>query len=265
MFTARRKKFVFLTWILILAGLGSAAPSVFDDLAGAGWQANNSESVQVRELAKEHFGGNASSAIQVVIHTPEGSISDPQAQETIKQVTSTLDGDERISAIIPPQQGSSISPDGKTGILIAGANANTDDMVRAVDQHKSELTALSTPEVEVYPTGSSALWSDFNKANHDAMIKAEMMSWPITLIILIIAFSKVPLPDGGNRLIPHYGEGDVLVIVHKRGVRREKTGFFWLNGVGINGQGIIICTVSQWPRRAHTLQTEGFLFTLARR
>lgn len=191
MFTARRKKFVFLTWILILAGLGSAAPSVFDDLAGAGWQANNSESVQVRELAKEHFGGNASSAIQVVIHTPEGSISDPQAQETIKQVTSTLDGDERISAIIPPQQGSSISPDGKTGILIAGANANTDDMVRAVDQHKSELTALSTPEVEVYPTGSSALWSDFNKANHDAMIKAEMMSWPITLIILIIAFGSL--------------------------------------------------------------------------
>ena len=191
MFTARRKKFVFLTWILILAGLGSAAPSVFDDLAGAGWQANNSESVQVRELAKEHFGGNASSAIQAVIHTPEGSISDPQAQETIKQVTSTLDGDERISAIIPPQQGSSISPDGKTGILIAGANANTDDMVRAVDQHKSELTALSTPEVEVYPTGSSALWSDFNKANHDAMIKAEMMSWPITLIILIIAFGSL--------------------------------------------------------------------------
>ncbi|WP_099297953.1 MMPL family transporter [Corynebacterium dentalis] len=191
MFTARRKKFVFLTWILILAGLGSAAPSVFDDLAGAGWQANNSESVQVRELAKEHFGGNASSAIQVVIHTPEGSITDPQAQETIKQVTSTLDGDERISAIIPPQQGSSISPDGKTGILIAGANANTDDMVRAVDEHKSELTALSTPEVEVYPTGSSALWSDFNKANHDAMIKAEMMSWPITLIILIIAFGSL--------------------------------------------------------------------------
>ncbi len=86
----------------------------------------------------------------------------------------------------------SISPDGHTGIVIIGAAANTDDMVRAVDEHKDELTGLSGNGVEVYPpTGASALWSDFNKANHDAMIKAELFSWPVTLTIMVLAFGSL--------------------------------------------------------------------------
>ena len=52
-----RRRWVFGVWLIALVALGSAAPSVFSSLAGAGWQANGSESVQVRELAQQHFGG----------------------------------------------------------------------------------------------------------------------------------------------------------------------------------------------------------------
>lgn len=48
---------VFGVWVIVLIALGAAAPTVFNSLAGAGWQANGSESVRVRELAEEHFGG----------------------------------------------------------------------------------------------------------------------------------------------------------------------------------------------------------------
>ena len=49
-----------------MIGLGAFAPQVEHNLSGAGWQADGSESVAARELAQEHFGGNASTAIQVV-------------------------------------------------------------------------------------------------------------------------------------------------------------------------------------------------------
>src|SRR5699024_1503415 len=78
-----------------------------------------------------------------------------------------------------------------TGILIAGAATDPDGMVSAVDDVKGEITGLSGEGVEVYPTGASALWSDFNKANHDAMIKAEMFSWPVTLGIMVLAFGSM--------------------------------------------------------------------------
>ncbi|MEV0298334.1 MMPL family transporter [Nocardia sp. NPDC050710] len=188
---AGRARFVFGAWLLVLIALGAAAPSVFTSLAGAGWQASGSESVRVRELAQQHFGGNSSAAVQVVVHSDTATIESPQVQRVLGEIGDVLSGDMRFGEMIPPQPGMSISPDGHTGILIAGASASTDDMVKAVDEHKDALTALSGNGIEVYPTGASALWSDFNKANHDAMLEAEMFSWPVTLAIMVLAFGSL--------------------------------------------------------------------------
>lgn len=188
---AAHTRLVVGVWLIALVALGAAAPSVFTSLAGAGWQANGSESVQVRELAEQHFGGNSSAAVQVVVHSNSLDIADPSMQQTLAAATELFAADPRFGEVIVPQPGMTISPDGHTGIMIAGANANTDDMVRAVDELGKKLTALSTDTIEVYPTGASALWSDFNKANHEAMIKAEMISWPATLAIMVLAFGSL--------------------------------------------------------------------------
>ncbi|MFI1460534.1 MMPL family transporter [Nocardia carnea] len=188
---AGRARLVFGVWLVVLIALGAAAPSVFTSLAGAGWQADGSESVRVREVAEQHFGGNSSAAVQVVVHSGTETVDGPVMAGVIAEVAQVFAGDDRFGPVIAPQPGMTISPDGHTGILIAGANASTDDMVRAVDDHKAALTALSGGGVEVYPTGASALWSDFNKANHDAMIKAELFSWPVTLAIMVLAFGSL--------------------------------------------------------------------------
>ena len=188
---AGNAKWVIGVWLIVLVALGAAAPSVFSSLAGAGWQANGSESVQVRELAQEHFVGNSSAAVQVVVHSDDRTVDSPEVQRTLTAVADVFAGDTRFGAIIAPQPGMSISPDGHTGILIAGANTSTDEMVKAVDDLKGQLTALSGDGIEVYPTGASALWSDFNKANHDAMIQAELFSWPVTLAIMVLAFGSL--------------------------------------------------------------------------
>ncbi|MGW5438784.1 MMPL family transporter [Nocardia asteroides] len=188
---ADRARWVFGAWLIALIALGAAAPSVFTSLAGAGWQANGSESVQVRELAQQHFGGNSSAAVQVVVHAETATVDSPAVAAVLDAVTAQLSGDARFGEIVAPRPGMTISPDGHTGILVAGAAAGPDDMVRAVDDHKQALTALSGNGIEVYPTGASALWSDFNKANHDAMIKAELFSWPVTLAIMVLAFGSL--------------------------------------------------------------------------
>ncbi|OZD68800.1 multidrug RND transporter [Rhodococcus sp. 05-340-1] len=185
------RRWVFGVWLIVLVALGSFAPSVFSSLAGAGWQANGSESVQVRELAQQHFGGNSSAAVQVVVHSYTAPITDAAVQDVIADVSDVFAGDSRFGDVVAPQPGMTISPDGRTGIVIAGANGTTDEMVKAVDDVKERLTALSSDGIEVYPTGSSALWSDFNKANHDAMIQAELFSWPVTLAIMVLAFGSL--------------------------------------------------------------------------
>lgn len=180
-----------VVWLLLIVGLGLFAPRVEAALSGAGWQADGSESVAARELAVDHFGGNASSAIQVVVHSPAGPVTEGAGADVLARATELLAGDDRIGEVLQPQPGATLSPDGSTAVLLAGAGADTNEMVRAADDLKGPLEAMSTGSVEVNPTGASLLWSDFNEANLDAMLKSEMLSWPVTLGILVLAFGAL--------------------------------------------------------------------------
>lgn len=184
-------KLVTLVWLLAIVGLGAFAPQVEHNLSGAGWQANGSESVQARELAREHFGGNASSAIQVVVRSADGPVTEGEGQQVLAEVTDILEAEPRIADVVAPMPGATLSQDGSTAIVLAGAGADTNEMVRVATDLKAELQDLSTDTVEVNPTGSSLLWSDFNEANLDAMLKSEFTSWPVTLAILVLAFGAL--------------------------------------------------------------------------
>jgi RND superfamily putative drug exporter len=178
-------------WLLVIVVLGFFAPRVESELSGAGWQANGSESVTARELAQQHFGGNASTAIQVVVHSTDGPVTTGDGRQILARATALLHRDPRIAAIIQPLPGATLSQDGRTAGLLAGAAADPNEMVRAADDLKGPLQALSTGGVQVNPTGASLLWSDFNQANLSAMMKSEMLSWPVTLAILVLAFGAL--------------------------------------------------------------------------
>ena len=190
LFAADRFRLTLVLWLVVIAGLGALAPKAMTSLAGAGWQANGSQSVQVRDLVTEHFGGTGSTAIQVVVHA-DRPVSDPAVAGVLAQATGVLAGDPRIGEVIQPQTGATISRDGTTEVLLAGAKGDPNTMVRAADDLKGPLAALSGDGITVSATGSSMLWSDFNEANHSAMMHSEMLSWPVTMVILVIAFGSL--------------------------------------------------------------------------
>jgi RND superfamily putative drug exporter len=64
-------------------------------------------------------------------------------------------------------------------------------MVKAADALNGPLQRLARPGVSVTLTGESALWADFNNANRSAMLRSEMLSWPVTIAILIIVFGSL--------------------------------------------------------------------------
>jgi RND superfamily putative drug exporter len=183
---------VLLVWLVVVAAFGAFAPQVEKKLSGAGWQDSGSQSVKARDLIAKEFNGLNSTALQVVIQDRTGSIAtDPAAQRVIAEATTVLKADHRISTIVPPTPGLSISRDGHTGIIQAGAATNPNDMVRAAEDLVKPLRKLSTDTVSVELTGSSALWANFNKVNLAAMMKSEMLSWPITMIVLVLAFGSL--------------------------------------------------------------------------
>ena len=174
-------RLVVVFWAVLAVGLGVLAPRAEHALSGAGWEATGSESVAARSSIQDAFGGQSAYALMAVV-SGSGDLS-----PTVEQVRQTLAADERVSSVAPAQA----SEDGRTMIVQAGAAARPTEMVRAADDLKGDLAALGSDRVTVSLTGAPGMWSDFNEANKTAMMKSELISWPVTLAILVLAFGSL--------------------------------------------------------------------------
>ncbi len=190
-YAATHRRGVFFAWALIAVGLGLLAPRVEMALSGAGWEANGSESVRARDQLQREFGGAGTYALQVAVHSSGAGASAPRLQRTVAAVERVLAADPAVGAVIPPHPGASISADGLTAIVVGTAARGPNEMVAAADRLRPEIAAAAGPGTEANLTGAAAMWADFNEANREAMLKSELISWPVTLAILVLAFGSL--------------------------------------------------------------------------
>jgi RND superfamily putative drug exporter len=190
-YTATHFRVVLVGWLVVAFGLGFFAPKVETALSGAGWETTGSQSVQARQLIDKNFHGLSSYGLMTVIYSPSETIAAPDFKSAVAKVEATLRSNPAVRSVIPPAPGVSISRDGHTAIVQAGAAGTSNGMVTAADSLKVRLAALSNHGVQVHLTGAAGMWSDFNAANRTAMMKSEVISWPVTLGILLLAFGSL--------------------------------------------------------------------------
>ena len=190
-YAATHRRGVFLSWALIAVGLGLLAPRVETALSGAGWEASGSESVRVRDQVQREFGGAGPYALQVAVRSSGVEASAPRLRRTVAAVEGVLAADPAVGAVIPPRPGASVSADGRTAVVVGTAARGPNAMVAAADRLGPEIAAAAGPGTEASLTGSAAMWADFNEANREAMLKSELISWPVTLAILVLAFGSL--------------------------------------------------------------------------
>jgi RND superfamily putative drug exporter len=190
-FTATHVRGVVVAWAVVAVTLGFLAPRVEHALSGAGWEATGSESVDARAVVDREFEGLSSSALLVVVASDELRYEDPGFAAVVTAAERRLAAEPDVASIVRPRNGASISRDGRTVVIQAGAGAEPNEMVRVADDVKDDLAGLGTDEVTVSLTGASGMWSDFNEANKEAMLKSEVISWPVTMAILVVAFGSL--------------------------------------------------------------------------
>ena len=143
-YTATHFRVVLIGWLLVAVVLGFFAPRVETALSGAGWETTGSQSVQARQLIDKNFHGLSSYGLMTVVYSPTKTVSDPSFQAAIARVERTLRADGAVSTVIAPTAGVSISRDGHTAIVQAGAARDSNAMVAAADRLKGKLSALSS-------------------------------------------------------------------------------------------------------------------------
>ena len=190
-YAATHFRTVLIGWLVVALGLGFFAPRVETALSGAGWEASGSQSVQARKLAERDFAGLGSYGLQTVVYSPTQTVAGPGFRAALARVERTLRANGAVRTVVAPAPGLSISADGHTAIVQAGAARDPNRMVAAADSLKGTLHKISTGTVQVNLTGAAGMWSDFNAANRSAMLKSEVISWPVTLGIMLLAFGSL--------------------------------------------------------------------------
>ena len=112
-------RIVLVVWALIAVSLGALAPKVETALAGAGWEASGSQSVQACKAVQAEFGRMSSAALQAVAHSASGPVT--SGGQAITAAVSLLKADKRVSQVVLPQPGVSISR--VTGQVAGGSQA----------------------------------------------------------------------------------------------------------------------------------------------
>jgi RND superfamily putative drug exporter len=137
-FATRHARAIFAAWAVVIVVLAAFAPRVEHALSGAGWQADGSESVEARALIDRSFAGQSSSALTVVVHSPTSSSG---FRTAVRRVEHVLAGEPRVAGVHAP----TISPDGHTAVISAGANGDPTTMVAAAGDLKPRLEPAARP------------------------------------------------------------------------------------------------------------------------
>ena len=190
-FAADHARAIAVAWAVAALVLAAFAPKVETALSGAGWQADGSESVRARALIDRSFAGRSSSALTVVVHSSSATTSAPAFRAALLRVERVLAADARVASVQAPRPGATISADRHTAVVTAGAQGDPKAMVSAAEALEPQLERAGSPAVTVALTGSPAIWSGFNTANKTAMMKSELLSWPVTMAIIAIAFGSL--------------------------------------------------------------------------
>ena len=189
--SATHRKLVAVIWLVAAVGLGFFAPQAERALSGAGWEATGSQSVEARDVVAKEFQGLGGSAMMVVLTSKTETVDSPAYQQALSDVTKILESDKAVTTVMQPQPDMSLSEDRRTAVVQGGAALNPTEMVRAADRLKGDLATVGNGDITVALTGAPGMWSDFNAANKDAMLKSELYSWPVTLAILLLAFGSL--------------------------------------------------------------------------
>jgi putative drug exporter of the RND superfamily len=193
-FSARHRRGVIVTWLLIAFAAAPLAMTLTGALSGAGWEAQGSTAQQVRDELRRDFPQLGAEDPVVVYHQQTPIASNPAALNALLAQLQRAPHTKAVAnPLATPASAGLISRDGKTAIVPV-AQVVKNDAARPVaagdlGNYVNKLTL--SPGAQAKVTGEWAVWSDFNKINAEALHKAELLSGIPSLILLFFAFGTL--------------------------------------------------------------------------
>jgi anti-anti-sigma factor len=192
--SARHRRKAILGWlafvvISVLLGGALGMKEIASEDLGDG------ESKQADQLLADAFPDQAG---EEVLIQGQGGIDadDPRFREAVRDVVRAVSGFDTVRNVqspLEPGNASHISPDGRSALVtfdLLGDDDELEDNVTPVQEAVERVQAAS-PGLLIEEFGDASADKALSQAFEDDLRKAETLSLPITLVILVLAFGSL--------------------------------------------------------------------------
>ena len=189
--TYRWRRWLPFLGLAIVIGLNAWAAVAGGRLSQGGWQIAGSEAARGEALLADRFGEQASSMI-VIFTDPDGDAASPAFQETVAEAVAPLADEPIVDEILTYADVNDATFVSKGGEKTFALVRLTEEMEDAVDDVEHLAGLIDAPDgVETVVTGIPVVQHEFNDAVEQDLVRAELISLPIAMIILLAVFGTV--------------------------------------------------------------------------
>jgi putative drug exporter of the RND superfamily len=193
-FTVRRRWYVIAAWAVLLVVMGTFASGLQDRLGSGGFEVPGSQSLAVQHDLERRFANQFPTTALVTVHDEARTVDDPAYQSVVEDIAARVRVVPNVGGVesfITTGSQAFVSPDRHTTYLVVGLsgsqNTQLDTAPKVAEAARRDLPA----GVEVQTGGSAAFFNRVNEISRHDLEQAERVSFPITLGVLLLAFTSL--------------------------------------------------------------------------
>jgi RND superfamily putative drug exporter len=242
-FSYRHRRWVLGVWIVLLVAMMPFVKTLNDHLSQGGFEVPGSQSDRVAADVKTVFARNVSQFSDLlVMHGDTVTARDPAFEQAFRKVATGLQNGPGVKVVVDPylEPRQNISPDGHTLTARIWLSDNQNEALKhapALDEIVGKASAGTG--IRTLLTGDAPFYRAFSQTTTNDLSHAERIAFPVTLIILVIAFGSliaagVPLLMALFGLLIAFGVISIIASHATVSIFTENTASMLGLGVGID-------------------------------
>ena len=232
-------------WIVVLVVVGAAAAGMFGGdvatwLKSGGFEDPDAESARAAALLEERFGAGDPDVV-LVATAPGGDVDAPEAAAAGVALAERVRGEEGVAEVASYWELGSPPPlrsgDGDRALVFVRLEGSESDVLEHAGSLREEYEG-AVGGLQVSVGGEAATFDQVNEVIEEDLLLAEMIAFPLTLVLLVLVFGSVvsallPLAIGGLAILGTFATLEVIA-------RSTDVSIFALNFTTAMGLGLAI-------------------------
>ncbi|NEA52928.1 MMPL family transporter [Streptomyces sp. SID13666] len=187
-------------WLVALVAAAIAALPLADRLSGGGWYVPGSDSSKAVQSMRSGFADRGASNLTLVVTDERNVAGSPEFDRRMSQVMREVTADKRLETtggygwltLSGHSRQEFVGKDRRTAVTMVGLALDDGTARRVLPDVQQEIDHRYAPQgLRVSMVSAGTFWGEINKLSAEGLQKAELITFPLVLLILLLLYRGV--------------------------------------------------------------------------